>query len=212
MTRISYHNAEARVPAGAPERVRWQERDLDGPRQVELLSEPPPAEAIAKLTAIEGVRIVPTVLITQQGPDRHLGPEGAGAVLILQATFADERGFQAFWVRAAALFEQLAEAPGFIRRFSFADGPLGYLIAFWRTPADAHAFFSRDEHQAAMRDLYRERWQYTHFAALWEMTTPRQRVIFCQHCDGVTPATDDVCTGCGTELFDPFAIPSHAEP
>jgi hypothetical protein len=38
-----------------------------------------------------------------------------------------------------------------------------------------------------MRDLYRQRWQYTHFAALWEMTTPHQRVIFCQQCDGVTP-------------------------
>ena len=61
-------------------------------------------------------------------------------------------------------------------------------IAFWRTPADAHAFFSRDEHQAAMRDLYRERWQYTHFAGLWELTSPRQRVIFCQQCEGVTPA------------------------
>jgi hypothetical protein len=78
--------------------------------------------------------------------------------------------------------------------------------------ADAHAFFSSDEHQAAMRDLYRQRWQYTHFAALWEITTPRQRVIFCQQCDGVTPATDGVCAGCGTELFDPFAIPSHSEP
>jgi uncharacterized paraquat-inducible protein A len=62
-----------------------------------------------------------------------------------------------------------------------------------------------------MRDLFDQRWAYSHFAALWEMTTPRQRVIFCQQCDGVTPATDRVCVGCGTELFDPFAIPSHAE-
>ena len=54
-------------------------------------------------------------------------------------------------------------------------------------------------------------WQYSHFAALWEMTTPHQRVIFCQQCAGVTPATDGLCVGCGTELFDPFAIPSHAE-
>jgi hypothetical protein len=43
----------------------------------ELLSEPPPPEAIAKMTAIEGVRIVPTALTIQQGPDRHLGP-GSG--------------------------------------------------------------------------------------------------------------------------------------
>jgi hypothetical protein len=39
------------------------------------------------------------------------------------------------------------------------------------------------------------------------MITPRQRVIFCQQCDGVTAATDRVCVGCGTELFDPFAVP-----
>jgi heme-degrading monooxygenase HmoA len=178
---------------------------------LELLTMPPPPEVIAKLTAIKGVRIAPTVLTTQQGPDGHLGPEAAGAVLILQATFVDKQGAERFWLKAAELFELLAAAPGFIRRFSFADGPLGMLIAFWRTAADAHAFFSSNEHQAAMRDLYRQRGQYTHFAALWEMTTPHHRVIFCQHCDGVTPATESVCIGCGTELFDPFAISSHAE-
>jgi heme-degrading monooxygenase HmoA len=177
---------------------------------IELLTQPPPAEALAKITSIEGVRIAPTVLTTQQGPDRHLGPEAAGAVLILQATFVDEQSAAGFWLKVAELFERLAVAPGFIRRFSFFDGPHGYLIALWRTSADAHAFFSSDAHQAAMRELYRQRWQYTHFAALWEMGTPHQRVIFCQQCDGVTPATDRVCVGCGTELFDPFAIPSHA--
>jgi heme-degrading monooxygenase HmoA len=177
---------------------------------VELLSQPPPPKAIAKITAVEGVRIVPTVLTTQHGPDGHLGPEAAGAVLILQATFVDEQGANRFWLRAAELFELLAVAPGFIRRYSFSDGPQGMLIALWRTADDAHAFFSSDAHRAAMRDLYSQRWQYSHFAALWEMTTPRQRVIFCQQCDAVTPATDRVCVGCGIELFDPFAIPSHA--
>jgi hypothetical protein len=38
---------------------------------LELLTDPPPAEAIAKMTATEGVRIVPTMLTTQQGPERH---------------------------------------------------------------------------------------------------------------------------------------------
>ena len=70
----------------------------------ELLSQPPPPEALAKMTAIEGVRIVPTALTTQQGPDRHLGPEAAGAVLILQATFVDKRGAKRFWMRGAELF------------------------------------------------------------------------------------------------------------
>jgi len=176
----------------------------------ELLTMTPPPDAIAKMTSIEGLCIVPTMLATQQGPDRHLGPEAAGALLILQGTFVDQQGAAAFWVKAAELFERLSHAPGFIRRFSFADGPHGYLIAFWRTAADAHVFFSTNEHQAAMRELFRDRWAYSHFAALWEMNTPRQRVIFCQQCDGVTPATERVCAGCGIELFDPFAVPSHA--
>jgi heme-degrading monooxygenase HmoA len=160
--------------------------------------------AIAKMTAIEGVRIVPTVLATQQGPDRHLGPEGAAAVLILQATFVDERRAGEFWQAAAGLMERLAKTPGFIRRYNFTDGPHYTLIALWRTVEAAQAFFASDEHQAAMRDLYRHRWQYSHFAGLWEMTAPRQRVIFCQQCEAVTPAAERRCAGCGTELFDPF--------
>jgi heme-degrading monooxygenase HmoA len=172
---------------------------------IELLTGPPPMTAIARMTAIEGVRVVPTVLATQQGPDRHLGPEAAGALLMLQATFVDEARATEFWHHAAGLMEQLATAPGFIRRFNFTDGSHYTLIALWRTTADAHAFFACDQHQAAVRELFRARWQYTHFAGLWEMTTPRQRVIFCQQCDGVTPASDRWCAGCGVELFDPFA-------
>lgn len=180
---------------------------------VELLTQPPPMEAIARMTAVDGFNVAPTALATQQGPDGHLGPEAAGAVLILQATFVDEERAAEFWLTAAGLTERLATAPGFIRRFNFADGPHYTLIALWRTVADAHAFFASDHHQTAMRNLFRYRWQYSHFAALWEMTTPRQRVIFCQRCDGVTPATEGSCAGCGTELFDPFALrnPRHAD-
>ena len=176
---------------------------------IELLSQPPPADAIARMAAIDGVRMTPGVLASQSGPDGHLGPDAAGALLVLQATFVDDCGFAEFWRAAAAMMELLATAPGFIRRYSFADGPLYHLIAFWRTTADAHAFFARAEHQTAMRELFSQRWQYSHFAGLWEMTTPRARYIFCQHCDGVTPVTERVCSSCGAELFDPFASGSH---
>ena len=125
---------------------------------------------------------------------------------VSSAQLEHKSGAEAFWLAAAGLTGRLAVAPGFIRRFTFADGPHFTLIALWRTPADAEEFFSSDEHQAAMRQLFRDRWQYSHFAALWKMITPRQRVILCQQCDGVTPATDKVCVGCGTELFDPFAV------
>jgi heme-degrading monooxygenase HmoA len=178
---------------------------------VQLLTQPPPAEAIARLTAIEGVRIAPAVLAIQQGPERDLGPESAGALLMLQATFVDEQRAAQFWHTAAGLMERLATAPGFIRRISFADGPHHTMLALWRTVADAHAFFSSDEHQAAMAELFRNRWQYSHFAGLWEMSTPRHRLIFCQQCDGVTPANEDRCVGCGTELFDPYRSPSHVD-
>jgi len=174
---------------------------------VELLTGPPPMEAIARMTAIDGVSVTPTILATQEGPDRHLGPEAAGALLVLQATFADEARAAAFWQAVAGLLEKLATAPGFIRRYNFTDGPHYTLIAFWRTRDDADAFFASEEHQAAMRELYRDRWQYTHFAGLWETTRPRERVIFCQHCDGVVPATARSCSGCGVELSDPYAQP-----
>lgn len=171
---------------------------------IELLTTPPPMDVIARMVAIGGVQVTPTILASQQGPDRALGPEAAGAILILQATFADEDRAAGFWQTAAGLMEALATAPGFIRRYNFTDGPHYTLIAFWRTIADAHAFFASDEHQAAMRALYEHRWQYSHFAGLWECSTPRERVIFCQHCDGVTPASAGTCRGCGTELDDPY--------
>lgn len=172
---------------------------------VELLTGPPPMDAIARMTAIEGVSIAPTMLATQLGPDRHLGPEAAGALLILQATFVDEARAAEFWHTVAGLLEKLATAPGFIRRYNFTDGPHYTLIAFWRTRKDADAFFSTDEHQAAMRELYQNRWQYTHFAGLWETTSPHKRVIFCQRCEGVVPADERRCPECGVELVDPYS-------
>jgi heme-degrading monooxygenase HmoA len=184
---------------------------VEGDVMIELLTGPPPADVIARMTATAGVRVAPTVLATQQGPDGHLGPEGAGALLLLQATFVDEQRAAEFWLTAAGLIERLAEAPGFIRRFNFSDGPHYTLIAMWRTLADAHAFFARDEHQTAMRELFRSRWQYSHFAGLWEVATPRQRIIFCQQCDGVTSVTERHCNGCGVELFDPVASVSHVD-
>ena len=177
---------------------------------VELLTQPPPMDVIGRMVAIEGVQVTPTIVATQQGPDRDLGPEAAGAILLLQATFADEERAAAFWQTSAGLMEKLATAPGFIRRYNFTDGPHYTLFAFWRTPADAHAFFASDEHQVAMRALYEHRWQYSHFAGLWECGTPRERVIFCQDCDGVTPAAAGRCSGCGAELFDPYVTASHA--
>jgi heme-degrading monooxygenase HmoA len=168
----------------------------------ELLIMPPPPEAVAAMAAIPRSQITPIVLGTQQGPDGHLGPEKAGAILMLQATFTDQEGSAAFWKALVPLFELLESAPGFIRRYGFADGPYNTLIAFWRTAADARAFAARPEHRAAVRDLYQQRWQYSHFAAIWEMTSNHDRVIFCPDCQAVTPAAHQRCSGCHTELPD----------
>ena len=63
-----------------------------GPAMTELLTIPPPPEAIHSMLQIPRTQIAPTILATQQGPDGHLGPEAAGAILMLQATFADADG------------------------------------------------------------------------------------------------------------------------
>ncbi len=169
----------------------------------ELLTLPPPPEAIAAMAAIPNSQIAPTVLGTQQGPDGSLGPEAAGAILILQATFTDADGSAAFWKALVPLFELLASAPGFIRRYGFGDGPDNTLIAFWRTAEDARAFAARPEHRAAVRHLYQQRWQHSHFAAIWEMSASHDRMIFCPDCPAVTPAARQQCSGCGAELEPP---------
>jgi heme-degrading monooxygenase HmoA len=171
----------------------------------ELLVSPPPAEAIAAMVGIPGTAITPTILATQAGPDGHLGPEAAGAVLLLQATFVSEEGAAGFWAAAVPLMEALADAPGFIRRFSFPDGPTITLIALWRTLDDAQAFAASPRHRAAVRELYAKRWQYSHFSAVWELASSHDRVVFCTECDAVTPASAGACSACGTPFVDVFA-------
>jgi heme-degrading monooxygenase HmoA len=172
---------------------------------MELMFLPPPPDAIAAMAAIPGVVIAPTVLASQTGPDGTLGPEAAGAILMLQATFADPDGAAKFWNAAVPLMALLENAPGFIRRYSFPDGPSVTLLAFWRSANDAKAFAMSAEHKAAVRDLYRQRWQYSHFSAIWEMTSNHGRVIFCTTCPSITAASERVCGGCGSELVDVYA-------
>jgi heme-degrading monooxygenase HmoA len=170
----------------------------------ELLTIPPTSEAISAMIAIPHVQIAPTILATQQGPDGGLGPESAGAILVLQATFAEAEGAEKFWAAAVPLMELLASAPGFIRRYSFPDGPIITLIALWRTAADAKSFAESPQHRAAVRDLYQQRWQYSHFSAVWEMAANHGRVIFCDQCDGITAASEGACNGCGVPLTDVY--------
>jgi heme-degrading monooxygenase HmoA len=169
---------------------------------VQLLTLPPPAEAIGAMVAIPGVQIAPTILATQSGPDGDRGPEDAGAVLMLQATFRTEDGAAAFWNAAVPLMALLAEAPGFIRRYSFPDGPAITLFALWRTIDDARAFAARPEHRAAVGDLFANGWQHTHFSAIWELATDHGRVVFCPGCNQASPVAVAACGACGRALAD----------
>lgn len=69
--------------------------------------------------------------------------------------------------------------------------------------ADAEAFAASPRHRAAVRDLYAQRWQYSHFSAVWELASSHGRQVFCPDCDAVTPARARVCRGCGAALVDP---------
>jgi heme-degrading monooxygenase HmoA len=172
----------------------------------ELRTVAPPPDAIATMIAIPGFEVTPTILATQRGPDGDLGPESAGAILLLQATFADEQKAAGFWTAAAHLTELLADAPGFIRRYTFPDGPTINLFALWRTVADAQVFAATPAHVDAMRRLDEERWQYSHFAAIWEISSTHDRVVYCTECDGITSASARFCDECGAALADPFRV------
>lgn len=176
---------------------------------VDLLVAPPPPEVITAMVGIPRLTIAPSVVVTQHGPgdDGQLGPEAAGAMLLLQATFAEQEGANHFWAAAVELMALLAEAPGFIRRYSFPDGPTISLFALWRTVADARAFASTPEHRAAVRGLYKGGWQHTHFSAIYEITSNHGRIAFCE-CGTPTPITDRTCSACGTPLLDIFRTPT----
>jgi len=163
---------------------------------------PPADEVKAMVAAIPGSRFTPGVVVAQEGRDGHLGPEAAGAVLILQVTSVDEEAAGRFWQASTAVKQQLPTAPGFIRLFSLADGPCGYLVAFWRTVEDAQAFSRDPRHRAAMEELHVAPFQYSHFVGLWKAHSVHPRQIFCDRCGAATTAPTDSCSRCGNALHD----------
>ena len=165
---------------------------------------PPPPEVTAAMAAIPGLQLAPTVLITQDGPARHTGPEAAGAILWLQATFLHEDGARNFWDAAVPLMVQLSRAPGFIRRYSFFSHMSIHLVALWQTIGDAEHFAASPAHREASRALFAGRWQHSHFAALWELHHNHGRLFFCEVCDGITEAPAAQCRSCGAPILDVY--------
>ena len=171
----------------------------------EVKSIPPSDEVKAMVAAIPGVRFTPGVVVGQEGPDGHLGPEAAGAILLLHVTLADEVAADRFWRTTTAVKQSLPSAPGFIRLFSLFEGVNGYLVAFWRSVEEAQAFAQSRTHQEAMDAFDREHFQYSHFVGLFTAQRTHRRNVFCEACGQATPMPAAVCQGCGNPLHDVFA-------
>ncbi|HET6811585.1 MAG TPA: hypothetical protein VFH50_11310 [Acidimicrobiales bacterium] len=166
---------------------------------------PPSDEVRAMVAAIPGVRFNQGVIVGQDGPEAHRGPEQAGAILILHMTVCDEAAADRFWRTTTAVKQTLPGAAGFIRLFSFFDGPSGYLVAFWQSPEHAQAFAASPAHRAAMAALDDEHFEYSHFVGLWTSHSVHDRSIYCEQCGTATPAPAGQCRGCGHDLVDVFA-------
>lgn len=171
----------------------------------EIKSLPPSDEVKAIVGAIPGVRFTPGVVVGQQGPEGHLGPEQAGAILVLMVMLADEESSDRFWRATTAVKQTLPEAHGFIRLCSFFDGPVGYLIAFWRTVEDAEAFARDRAHRAAMDAFASDRFQYSHFVGLWKAERVHPRNVFCDRCGAATKMPASSCSSCDNTLDDYFS-------
>jgi|SRR5579864_371998 len=166
---------------------------------------PPAAENQTALGSIPGARFTQGVVFSVDGPD-PVGPEAAGAVLILQSALDRDDKAQQFWGRAATTLKAARESPGFIRFMAFGDGLAHYAVGFWRTHDDAMAFFRSAPHQDAMHELDRTGNQYTHFAGLFRSDSPHARHVYCEKCRTRNTMPRGLCEKCGNELVDIFKI------
>ncbi len=85
------------------------------------------------------------------------------------------------------------------------DGCASWAFGFWRTLEDAQAFARSRPHLEAVEDMRRHRFEYTHYAGLWQPATVRPREVYCDRCGRESHMPIDRCPGCGNELLDVFA-------
>jgi heme-degrading monooxygenase HmoA len=169
----------------------------------------PEGETAARLGALPGSRFTPGVVFSVE--KEQVGPEAAGAVLILQSTLADAEKAAQFWARAASTIESALGSTGFIRLIGFGDGPETYALAFWRTIEEAEAYAKQLPHREAVKELYATGNQYSHFAGLFSAPRARKRHIFCEQC-GVQNDVRERCAQCGNPLVDSFLRREVAAP
>ncbi|MCU1591621.1 MAG: hypothetical protein JWP11_2877 [Frankiales bacterium] len=137
------------------------------------------------------------------GPD-NAGPEQAGALSLVYGSFADpdsaQRGFRSFTDAQRSLLD----APGFLRWISFADGPHGYGLGWWRTVDDAAAWARGPAHREFVRSQREQPFELSQFAGLWTAQVVGPRSFFCPMCRASTDAASVTCA-CGEPLDDGFA-------
>jgi len=167
---------------------------------------PPDADNEKLLGAIPGIRQTPIPVIGFDGPDGHVGPEGAGAVLVLHMTMVDEELTQRFWRQVAFTCQAASASPGFIRMVAFFDGAANWALGFWRRVEDAQAFAKSRTHLDAVKEMHEVGFEYTHYAGIWQPVEPRSRQAYCDACGEETLMPAEHCSRCGRELADVFVL------
>lgn len=170
---------------------------------------PPNAANEALFAEIPGLRQTPIPVVGFDGPDGHLGPEAAGATLVLHMTMVNEERTQHFWHQVALTCKAASQSPGFIRMVAFFDGMANWAIGFWRTVEDARSFARGRAHLDAIGDMRRRQFEYSHYAGLWQPVQVRSREAYCEQCGAETLMPAAACQGCGLELTDVFVVQSR---
>ena len=166
---------------------------------------PPDAE-----TAAYGQQVLPQRRWTPgavgglDGPAGPLGPELAGALTLTFGAFAEESAAQRGYRHFADMQRAMLSADGFIRWFSFADGPHGYGLGLWRSADEAATFVRGAAHRSAVTEQHRNPFEYSQFAGIWTAHTLGRRTLHCPSCNGRAVAPASACGGCGRELSDGF--------
>ena len=166
---------------------------------------PPDAETMAY-----GQRVLPQRRWTPgavgglDGPAGPLGPELAGALTLTYGSFADNDSAQRGYHHFTDIQQAMLSADGFIRWFSFVDGPHGYGLGQWASTEQALAFVRGQHHRAAVSEQHRNPFEYSQFAGIWSAHTIGRRTMHCPACSARTAAPATACSGCGRALNDGF--------
>jgi hypothetical protein len=152
-------------------------------------------------------RMTPGAVGGLDGPAGPLGPEVAGALTLTFGAFADDANAQRGYRHFTDMQVSMLSADGFVRWFSFADGPHGYGLGLWRTAEQALAFVRGDAHRDAVAEQHRQPFEYSQFAGIWTAHTIGRRTMHCPSCGGRAVPPERGCGRCGRRLDDGLREP-----